>query len=247
MNLIVSSQITNFRSINFIIITLNQQILHMDYRYQETLAWIIPGFYLIILGIIILFIFQTINEDVLKSYITFIKDYEITDALTVVLVFMIPIVSLIVGWIINAIAGRLFHLRTLQFKQVLYGKCAVYKYCRTEYENSSLLKRKCLRERYFQEYCDAKQELNLDLVDRTYYRYVFSRNMFTSQLLISIIWFFGSIYTKQDCCKILGGSIILFVISALYYFVIVDRDLLSHAKFVFAEHKRLKEKKEVES
>ena len=215
----------------------------MNFRYQEMLSWIIPGFYIIIIGIIIAFVFNPIDEVVLKDYATFIKDYNITDAMTVILVFMIPIVSLIIGWIINAVAARIFYIHALQFRQVLYGKLAVYKDKKQEYDNSSPSERRNLREKYFNEYCDVKQELDLDLVDRTYYRYVFSRNMFICQVLITLYWFFGSICTQQDCCKILGGTIIMIVISAFYYYIIVDRDLSSHAKFVFAEYKKLEKKK----
>ncbi len=61
----------------------------MNYRYQEILSWIIPGFYLIMIWIIITFVFNPVNEAALKNFATLIKDYNITDAMTVILVFIL--------------------------------------------------------------------------------------------------------------------------------------------------------------
>ncbi len=138
----------------------------MEYRYQETLSWIIPGFYfLFFLGVAILLVYP--NCDLSKEMTNFFKT-GMSDAMVALLVFSIPIFSFIVGWMLNGYAGYLFrHIMSEPIKEAYDSvnsrdekgkKIADYQ----EVELSQAI----------EIFDAARRVINLEDVDRFYYRYV---------------------------------------------------------------------------
>lgn len=190
----------------------------MSYRYQEILAWIIPGFYIIAMLFFIwglsADIFQSLSiTDVDNSSIPFKTVVDSCGKLSTIVIFCIPIVSLIAGWIINALGGitmsffgiRNFIIRRTKFNPEKIGgndKVAIYN------ENIESTKLDIL-EKY----------------DRFYYRYVLSRNMLTAQILVI------AVCLDQH---ISHPSLKIEIFIAFIFCVIMVRDLRIHAKFVIS-------------
>lgn len=203
----------------------------MQYRYQETLAWIIPGFYfLCFLVVEILFIYPS---SAISKWIVDIFSLGLSDAMVAFLVFAIPICSFIMGWMLNGWSGYLF--RKIMCSQITKAYNSVY--CRDNdgklIENYIQVDDKKAKETFNV----ARRVIRLEDVDRFYYRYVASRNMYFAQVLITIISIF---FLLNTLCSNLVVSLVSLLISCLMlaiYYYIVARDLNTHAKYVFVYYK----------
>lgn len=204
----------------------------MNYRTEEVLAWFIPGFYTMsFLGAMLIIN----NWDEVAAFLQKSLDGKATNVSIIkdsfpLLLFVLPVAAMVIGWIVNAFGGWLFRIKwlnlpiasaldnvignnTLRVDNVDYNK-------QTKWRNKVSLFRKKVR-----------LSINLERVDRFYYRYVLSRNMVGSQLLliviISILW----IAQPTACwlCRYMPASLVLIVI----YLQITWRDLTTHSKYVW--------------
>lgn len=90
----------------------------MHFRYEEILSWVIPGFYF---GgqIVVLYIFLWHTPESVLELVKNNSVIETLESMSVVLVFLIPILSLIIGWMLNAMGGFLLRLDSL-FGKMIY-------------------------------------------------------------------------------------------------------------------------------
>ena len=203
----------------------------MEYRYQESLSWCIPGFYfLFYLSITVIGMFP--NWEPSKNFSNIFTN-DISEGMVAMIVFAIPIFSLIMGWMINAWGGYLF--RHIMKWPTTNAYNETYEYDKDGKKNNDF--KKVDDKTAESEFNIARRTIDLTIVDRFYYRYVSSRNMFTAQLIL-VIFTVIFIIKKVAECKIsdivfLGISIILIVI----FYTIVARDLTTHARYVFLTYR----------
>lgn len=231
----------------------------MEFRYQEALTWFVPGFYLLFYLLVeSFFLFPHIGDNDSSpgvwDIVIHLKDGAIT-----FLVFAIPIVSLIVGWIINGFGGWAFRFvfKTPIFKtyaKLLQGKKLKVDNKRvklTEYPDRKNYRRKYKDLKKYREdlkefekqaelaFDDMREKINLDNVDRFYYRYVFSRNMFMSQVFVIILSNVLFFMSSQKCWWSYFDTVIIATLCIdLIFCPVVFRDLSTHVKQVFLECKR---------
>lgn len=185
----------------------------MKYRFEETLTWIIPGFYFLLYTLILVC-------NLFSSSIELPQDKSTMGVYISILVFTIPMLSLMVGWLFDGYAGYLF--RHIIKKPIQKG-----------YE--SVFHRDVSKEEAEREFDAARDRIELNNVDRFYYRYIFSRNMFTTQIVLVILTFCMLICSKSACdCSYLIYLAIGIAIWLLFI-PIVYRDLTTHVKYVFLE------------
>lgn len=212
----------------------------MEYRYQETLSWIIPGFYFLLFlsGSIIL----VYPESSLSKDMTNLFNSGMSDAMVALLVFAIPIFSFIVGWVLNGYAGYVFrHIMSMPIKEA-------YDSVNSKDEEGNEVKdyKKVEVAQAIQIFDAARRVINLENVDRFYYRYVASRNMFFAQLILTVILFF---FLCNSLCSNLKISLVLIIVSLFLLDLfrnIVARDLSTHAKYVLIQYNEMVIKKSVE-
>lgn len=197
----------------------------MSYRYQELLAWIIPGFFLIItipfaMGYID-GLWSTLNNNTLKQLIAS-ASAQYWNAVTAFLIFLIPITSLITGWVINAFGGWIMKLPYLK-KFIISGT-----YTSQKDKDFDIIEE-------YDHIIRTTDFDTLDHLDRFYYRYVFSRNMMTAQIFLLITSFFNLLVGKSSECPC--RIIMLEIFMAFIFFMIMRRDLRTHASFVFNHSK----------
>lgn len=208
----------------------------MDFRYQEVLTWIIPGFYF--LSYMSFVYWLVFPESELVTALTAIVSGG--DASMALLLFGIPIFSLIIGWVFNGVAGYLF--RIIMNSPITNA----YIYVRNKNkeknnDNASSNNRNNNNtadsednvkwENVKKAFDDAREDIDLDKVDRFYYRYVYSRNMFVTQLYLTglpvLLFFF---------MKCRNWPLLLIACYGLFWVFIfkfmVERDLYTHAKYV---------------
>lgn len=137
----------------------------MNFRYEEILSWVIPGFYFGGQVVVLYTLLWHGPKDVLETI----------ESMSVVLVFLIPILSLIIGWMLDAMGGFLLRIDSL-FGHIIY-------HAYIDINGNHHLSKKQIIQRFDK----AKYTVNLESLDRFYYRYVFSRNMFVSQIILFII------------------------------------------------------------
>lgn len=211
----------------------------MNYRYQEILTWIIPGFFLLVaIGFIwcisnetlpfFSFNTSTYKDAQLDGINKFLYECLLPksstsfwNAVATVLVFLIPMMSLLVGWIVNAFGGLIMKIHIIRrFFLLLVMGCPKSE---KEYSLDIVEKySKCIKSH------DPK---NLEQLDRFYYRYVFSRNMLAAQTaLIVISAFILHSHNYQYDCRI----IMLEFVMAFIFLVIMIRDFHTHVSFVFS-------------
>lgn len=214
----------------------------MEYRYQETLSWIIPGFYfLFLLSIETLCIFPSweLSTNILELFNTHTsEETNISDGLVTLMVFAIPIFSFIVGWIINGYAGYIFRYvmkwPTTKAYNDIYSKnengCEIKNY---KFANNTQAE---------EEFDIARRVIDLENVDRFYYRYVASRNLYIAQYTITILSIIAIIIALFDKTSIVSRSIIFtsisILVTILFYFI-VARDLNTHARYVFVRYRNI--------
>lgn len=195
----------------------------MEFRYQETLTWIIPGFYLSV-GILVLG--QWFDA---FSVLDFFAPLKIRngsfEGINTILIFLIPLLSFIIGWLINGIAGFLFRC------DILFGY-PVYAAFDKLYPKESGISSKDKMERFDH----AKYILeDLEKYDRFYYRYIFSRNMFVAQLLLllsaPIIYCMDS--SEGESCQALIKTLFLLLSLCMLFFFLTYRDLNTHARYIY--------------
>lgn len=222
----------------------------MEFRYQEILSWIIPGFFFIACVIIFVLIGYDLSIDDVPTFVRqcfwtqnchgdYSFDSDMADSFAVLLVFLIPILSLIVGWILNFCGGCLLKWNWLQGHSIVKGYKAWKneKNKKNKTDNSQDILNRFER---------AKHEIDLDEIDRFYYRYVFSRNMFTAQIILTLVWTVLRLSGQTLSCYIgVWVFVVMIVLDILFYFI-MSRDLTTHACFVFVTKERLKNKKEAD-
>ena len=205
----------------------------MDYRYQETLSWIIPGFYfLFYLSVEVVWVFP--ESDISTSIIS-LFNAEISDGIVALMVFAIPIFSFIVGWILNGFAGYLFRYimktPTTAACNDVFGK---------DNDGNEILgylpKNDKEAERIFDQ---ARRKIKLEDVDRFYYRYVASRNMFFAQTVLCILSFFFVAFSSYYSVKTTIAWLIVACILLDLFRLITARDLNTHARYVYIEYKMI--------
>lgn len=78
----------------------------------------------------------------------------------------------------------------------------------------------------------------LEKLDRFYYRYVFSRNMLTAQIIFTLI----SMFVLWNTGSYLYPTIVIVIgiITVVLFYFIVSRDLQIHASFVFSHSDKVK-------
>lgn len=211
----------------------------MDYRYQETLSWIIPGFYL--LFYLSMVIWCTFPDCEISAAVKAVCNNNISDGIVALLVFAIPIMSLIVGWTLNGFAGYLFRYIMKSPTTSAYNE----EYDKNEDGNrieGFIPKDDLEAERIFDK---ARRSIDLEKVDRFYYRYVASRNMYFAQLVICVlsVFFVTSSFDGPigHATSFLIGSCVLLYL----YWLMAARDLNTHARYVFIEYKKYKMEKAV--
>ena len=133
--------------------------------------------------------------------------------------------SLIVGWIIDAYAGYLF--RYIMKNPIQTGYCLAY------HKDHKDVPPKIAEE----EFDKARDRIDLKNVDRFYYRYVFSRNMYTTQLALMLVTLLLLICSKATCNCISFLCFVVGIMIFLLFIPIVKRDLTTHVKYVFLEDK----------
>ena len=199
----------------------------MNYRYQEVLTWIVPGFYLIayVLGATWIIIPCDTDIDDWKQWIEILGG--VSNALMALMLFAVPIISLVVGWMINGAGGYLF--RRIKREPIVNAYRSVINNPNATQSEAE------------EKFNLLRETVNLDKLDRFYYRYVFSRNMFTAQgilSILSIVLLMGYLIYCCSTCQTLNLTVVLLilVISVLMlfgYWKLVKRDLFTHAKYVF--------------
>lgn len=208
----------------------------MSYRYQEILAWIIPGFFLISMTLIMWGIAENFAFFSIESFNKLPPEVkkmcasaQFWNAVAAVLLFLIPITSMIVGWIVNFCGGF-----------IMKPDCIRGPIISEEYPEKLRQKNPNAVAEYTHIIKTADFQA-LDHLDRFYYRYVFSRNMMAAQLLLIPIsgWILGLSNTTHCICAII---IIEFGI-AFIFSLIMRRDLKTHASFVFSSEERQKSPK----
>ena len=199
----------------------------MDFRYQEVLTWIVPGFYLIayVFGVAWLIIPDDMGVNVVSYW--FNKLVTGGDSQMALMLFAVPILSLIVGWIVNCYGGLLF-------RRIFKGPI-VKAYIKVTDDNFATEKKA------EEEFDKVREYIDLDKVDRFYYRYVFSRNMFTAQVILILMMFF--IWVAIGIRAMFGARIveemellIIFIATIVFctiYIPCIVRDLYTHSKYVF--------------
>lgn len=199
----------------------------MDFRYQEVLTWIVPGFYLIVYSFGIAYLIIPDEDGMNSPERWFTGLVNGGDALMALMLFAVPILSLIVGWLVNCYGGLLF--------RHIFKSPFVKAYKKVTRDNNATLKKA------EDEFDRVRECIDLEKVDRFYYRYVFSRNMFTTQAIltlgmfillavVAISMFFGFDFLKGRMVLII--TLVTIVIGGLYL-PCVDRDLFTHSKYVF--------------
>lgn len=212
----------------------------MEYRYQETLSWIIPGFYMLfLLSIETFFVFpswefSTNILGLISPHTT--EETNISDGLVTLMVFAIPIFSFIVGWIINGYAGYIFRYIMKWPTTKAYNDI----YCK-EVNGLRIKNYKFANNHQAEEVFDiARRVIDLENVDRFYYRYVASRNLYIAQYTITIISIIAIIIAAFDKTSMVSRSIIftsIFLLLTIVFYFIVARDLNTHAKYVFVKYR----------
>lgn len=222
----------------------------MEFRYQETLTWIIPGFYLAVGILVFGQLFKAFS--VLDFFAPLKTNDGSYEGINSILIFLIPLLSFIVGWMINGIAG--FLLRC----DALFGY-PVYSAFDKLYPDKAGIPSKDKMKRFDQ----AKYELDdLEKYDRFYYRYIFSRNMFVAQLLLllstPVIYCMDSSKeescqvliktlflllsapvsycmdsSKGESCQVLINTLFLLLSLCMLFFFLTYRDLNTHARYIF--------------
>lgn len=198
----------------------------MNYRYQEILAWIIPGFFLIVTTFIIWGYVHGgvpfINErssTLVEHFSTIQTSGQFWNAAATILLFLIPITAMLIGWIVNFLGGRIMKRSYLR-KHIL---SSVYPNDKKDKSPDAVAE--------YDHIIRTSDFKTLEYLDRFYYRYVFSRNMMAAQILLiitSLLFFMNASSTQCGCGIIIieGGLAILFIF-------IMARDLKTHASFVF--------------
>lgn len=198
----------------------------MSYRYQEILAWIIPGFFLLIMTYIVwgyandYIPFLNYKPSSIPEFLsTYNPSGQFWNAVATILLFLIPITAMIIGWIVNFLGGRLMKNSWLQ-------RCIVTSAYSKSWKDKNP---------------DAVAEYNriirttdfktLEYLDRFYYRYVFSRNMVAAQISLMILSLL--IFLKADTCVCACGIVMIEGVLAFFFTFIMARDLKTHASFVF--------------
>lgn len=158
---------------------------------------------------------------------------EISDARVALLVFAIPIFSFIIGWQLNGWSGYLF--RNIMRRPITVAYNNVY--CRntdgTFIDNYEVADDKQASDTYD----IARKVINLEKVDRFYYRFVASRNMYFAQILIWGISCLIFCNTLCDNVKTSGIFVLISIVLLLFIYPIVKRDLNTHAKYVFSKYR----------
>ena len=203
--------------------THQSNIENMEFRYQETLTWIIPGFYLAVGILVFGQLFKAFS--VLDFFAPLKTNDGSYEGINSILIFLIPILSFIVGWMINGIAGFLLRCDTL------FGY-PVYSAFDKLYPDKARIPSKDKMKRFDQ----AKYELDdLEKYDRFYYRYIFSRNMFVAQLLLllsaPVIYCMDS--SKEESCQVLIKTLFLLLSLCMLFFFLTYRDLNTHARYIY--------------
>ncbi|MDE6649575.1 MAG: hypothetical protein K2K45_06575 [Muribaculaceae bacterium] len=217
----------------------------MEFRYQEVFTWFIPGFFLLFYLLVeAIFLFPgDSNTTGVWDFVNSLKDGSIT-----FLIFAIPFISLIIGGIFNGLGGYAFRHC---FKRPIYNvyskllndkkigkekdtdldkrpKKEDYTDNIEEYKNN-LKAFKKQAEWYFD---DTRDKINPEDIDRFYYRYVYSRNMFITQIFIlvatSVMVFFSP---ELSLCSFAVSFVVALVILVIFG-SIVNRDLSTHVKQV---------------
>lgn len=206
----------------------------MDYRYQETFSWIIPGFYfLFCLGIEILMIFP---QACISINLTSLFDTSISDSTVALLVFSIPIFSFIIGWIFNGFAGYLFRYIMKKPTTDAYDD----EFGKDDNGNFKAGFDRCNDKEAEKIFNKARRKIKLEDVDRFYYRYVASRNMYFAQLILCILSFFFLVSSLISSRIIIAISWLVISLCLAYLFwLITARDLNTHARYVFIKYKEL--------
>ncbi|MDE6020877.1 MAG: hypothetical protein K2H01_07780 [Ruminococcus sp.] len=203
----------------------------MNFRYQEILALIIPCFFLMscTIGVWLYFYCHNqyiVDENWFNSLLNGLSSPPTTfwTAIATILVFLIPIMSMIVGWIVNAVGGYLMKISCL--RKLLLS--VAYKKSKCGEEE----KEKCpdVVKKYYK-IIRLKDVDKIDKLDRFYYRYVLSRNMLAAQLILIFMPLIMAIpgFAYPSTCRLVVNEAIL----ALAFLFIMVRDFITHAEFVF--------------
>lgn len=197
----------------------------MNFRYEEVLSWIMPGFYLIFC---IAFLYAYINI-VPENDIEFWKNIAgIVNDFSAAVIFAIPLFSFVSGWILNAAGGFLF-----KSKYMRWPSARSYDLIYPQ-ESSSCSDSGSAWCDKVKKYSALKKAITPEKVDRFYYRYVFSRNMVCAQLIIVILIMTAPLYSFFEFSR--PWTIISFVVLVIYL-AISWRDLHTHAIYVIKEAK----------
>lgn len=221
----------------------------MNYRYQEILTWIIPGFFLLVaIGFIWCFSNEGITSCITngsteklaqtnpfyKYCIEFLlpkASASFWNAIAAVLIFLIPIMSLLVGWIINAIGGFIMKRRFIRkFFLLLVKGCP-----ESDGKNKSDNEKSPDIVGEYKECIKSFDPQKLEQLDRFYYRYVFSRNLVTAQLVLIVTTYI--LLHSHPCiynCRVIMTEWCM----AFAFLLIMIRDFRTHVSFVFSWKER---------
>lgn len=185
----------------------------MKYRFEETLTWIIPGFYFLLYSFILVCLLYS-------SSIEIPNEGNAIGVYISILIFTIPMLSLIIGWLVDGYGGYLF-------RKIIKGP--IQKGYKLVFHRDVSVED---AEKAFDE---ARDRINLNTVDRFYYRYIFSRNMYTAQIGLLLVTIILLLLSKEacNCCKL--WYLVVWGIILLAYYPIVHRDLTTHVKYVLLE------------
>lgn len=215
----------------------------MEFRIQEVLGWIIPGLYL--LGICLGFYLFN-NQGFMTLYKSSIWHEIIqSDLMTALVVFAIPVIGMIAGYMLNYIGSFLEHLvyripflprpaRLLLDNRSSRSKIADLDLLRKTLGLCSLDRRKSCNtlDNRYANVCrnNAVQHIAPESVERYYFRMIFGRNLATSQL-ISFIYILINRFIISPLVVIM--AIVSVLLICCYY-----RDSLTYTKYCFVEYLR---------
>lgn len=215
----------------------------MEFRIQDVLGWIIPGLYL--LGICLGFYFFC-NQDIITLYgSTFGQEVIQSDLMTALVVFAIPVIGMIAGYMLNYIGSYLEHLiysipfiprparlildnrssrsriADLDLLRKTLGLCSLDKLKSNDTLDNRLANR-CRNK--------AVQHIAPECVERYYFRMIFGRNLATAQL-ISFVFVLVNQFSLNPLVIIMALVSVLLI--GCYY-----RDSSTYTKYCFVEYLR---------
>ena len=194
----------------------------MSFKEHDILSFGLPGFLLLILTIVGTWIWQWPSEWDYNDIADFMAK------LSAPLIFIIPLMAMITGWFVNGIAGLAMKIVIPRWPS--FGINIPGNPLRSFKENKKISTREA-----YNLYKNKRIQINISDVDRFYYRYVLSRNMFWALVIFWIIMFMYSLLGKNSLITCVTPGILwcTAVISLLLAGLIMGRDLTTHIKFVF--------------